>query len=64
MASSTHESDPKKLPIPQRPRADLDIVHHQREWSSGQRGGGSVPKDFGWPSNPKQHQEERGSGEL
>ncbi len=61
--SESHE-DPKKLPVPLRPRADTDIEHHRKEWSSGSRGGGSVPKDFGWPTNPKQQQEENGAGDL
>jgi hypothetical protein len=34
--------------------------HHLDEWSSGQRGGGKVPTDFGWKTNPKQWQEEHG----
>jgi hypothetical protein len=36
--------------------------HHIAEWSSGARGGGKVPVDFGWSTNPKQWQEENGSG--
>ncbi len=58
-----HESDPKKLPVPRRPRASTDIEHHRREWASGERGGVTLPKDFTWPSNPKQAQEEAGSGD-
>lgn len=38
--------------------------HHTQEWSSGTRGGGSIPADFGWSSNPKQYQEEYGSSTL
>ena len=35
--------------------------HHTEEWSTGQRGGGKVPEDFSWRSNPKQWQEELGT---
>lgn len=63
MSSASHE-DPKKLPVPMRPRADTDLEHHRKEWTSGTRGGGSVPKDFSWPTNPKQQQEEYGAGDL
>lgn len=63
MASSNHESDPKQLPVPFKARPS-DIEHHKREWTSGTRGGGSIPKDFGWNTNPKQQQEENGSGAL
>ncbi|MFZ5438866.1 MAG: hypothetical protein ACOZQL_02595 [Myxococcota bacterium] len=59
----SHESDPKKLPVPFKPR-ESDLVHHQKEWTSGARGGGSVPKDFTWRTNPKQSQEEHGSPAL
>ena len=38
--------------------------HHTQEWSSGARGGGKVPADFGWNTNPKQYQEEYGSSTL
>src|SRR5262245_48222720 len=38
-----------------------DIDHHLSEWTSGKRGGGKVPADFGWRTNPKQNQEERGA---
>ena len=62
--SASHHEDPKKLPVPARPRGDLDLEHHRKEWTSGTRGGGSVPADFGWPTNPKQQQEEYGSGDL
>src|SRR4051794_20011046 len=41
-----------------------DIDYHLKEWSSGTRGGGSVPADLSWNSNPKQYQEENGSGAL
>lgn len=40
------------------------IEHHLQEWSSGTRGGGKVPEDFGWNTNPKQYQEEYGSSTL
>lgn len=64
MGSSHHDSDPKKLPVPLKARPDQDLHHHRAEWTSGSRGGGSVPKDFGWKTNPKQSQEENGSGAL
>ncbi|HEY8206300.1 MAG TPA: hypothetical protein VIG99_02385 [Myxococcaceae bacterium] len=35
--------------------------HHLDEWTSGQRGGGKVPEDFAWRTNPKQWQEELGT---
>ena len=35
--------------------------HHLEEWTSGQRGGGKVPEDFAWRTNPKQWQEELGT---
>ena len=38
--------------------------HHTREWPSGTQGGGKVPADFGWHSNPKQSQEENGANDL
>jgi hypothetical protein len=28
------------------------------------RGGGKVPRDLDWPTNPKQYQEENGSGTM
>lgn len=61
--TSSHPENPKNLPVPWRPRpSHPDISHHEREWWSGTRGGGSVPADFEWRTNPKQYQEERGSG--
>jgi hypothetical protein len=35
--------------------------HHVLEWSSGERGGGKVPADLEWGTNPKQWQEEHGA---
>lgn len=64
MSSSNHHSDPNQLPVPLKARPDGDIEHQRNEWSSGTRGGGSIPKDFGWNTNPKQQQEENGSGDL
>jgi hypothetical protein len=61
MSGSKHPVDPKKAPVPFRPRSD-DGIYQSKEWSSGTRGGGFVPKDFVWGTSPKQHQEERGSG--
>lgn len=40
------------------------IDYHLKEWSSGKRGGGKVPADLTWGSNPKQYQEENGSAAL
>lgn len=63
--SSNHPADPKKLPVPYKaPTGARDIEHHTHEWSSGTRGGGKVPDDLGWHSNPKQYQEERGAGDA
>lgn len=56
--------DPRQLPVPFKPRPESDLEHHQKEWTSGTRGGGKVPKDFSWRTNPKQAQEEHGSGAL
>ena len=58
--------DSNKLPVPykgdgQRP---TDIFHHTNEWTSGKRGGGKVPADFEWRSNPKQWQEEKGTNDV
>lgn len=64
MASSNHSSDPKLLPVPYTSRSTADIEHQRREWVSGTRGGGKVPRTFTWSTNPKQMQEENGSGEL
>ncbi len=65
MSSSSHPPDPKKLPVPYKPQGTArDIEHHTQEWTSGSRGGGKVPDDFGWVSNPKQYQEERGAGDA
>ena len=56
---------PSRLPVPW--KNDLsrppDIEHQTREWTSGTRGGGYVPPDFEWGTNPKQHQEENGTTE-
>lgn len=52
----------KNLAVPQPPaKSKPDIEHHLKEWSSGKRGGGKVPPDFGWRTNPKQNQEENGA---
>jgi hypothetical protein len=64
MSDSHHDADPRKLPVRYTPRPDADIEHHKREWTSGTRGGGKIPKDFGWRTNPKQTQEENGSSAL
>jgi hypothetical protein len=52
------------LPVPttQQPSQDDRLRnHHVLVWNNGKRGGGSVPADFGWNTNPKQWQEENGS---
>ena len=57
-----HGSDPKKLPVPWKaPQGGSDIEHHTREWTSGAMGGGKVPVDYEWSSNPKVDQEEQGA---
>lgn len=64
MSSNPHSSDPKKLPaVYHPPQGTPDIEHHTQEWTSGTRGGGKVPADFEWGTNPKQYQEERGSND-
>ncbi|MEW6434023.1 MAG: hypothetical protein AB1730_21180 [Myxococcota bacterium] len=62
----SHGSDPTRLPVPYTPPANArpDIDHHLHEWTSGTRGGGKVPKDFTWGTNPKQTQEEFGAGDA
>lgn len=64
MSSPSHDSDPRNLPVPWTARPEADIEHHRHEWSSGTRGGGRVPKTFSWVTNPKQHQEEFGAGQV
>ncbi|MGQ0508345.1 MAG: hypothetical protein ACT4TC_23855 [Myxococcaceae bacterium] len=59
-------SDRTKLPVPhhseRRYKDDTrDQRHQTKEWSSGTRGGGKLPPDFGWKTNPKQWQEEHGA---
>ncbi len=54
----THEQQQASLRKAER-RGGLD--YHTREWSFGKRGGGKMPDDFGWRTNPKQYQEESGS---
>lgn len=43
------------------PSGPADVEHQTKEWTSGTRGGGKVPADFEWKSNPKVQQEENGS---
>ena len=64
MGATNHPSNPNKAPLVYKPTEQRDIDHHKKEWSSGTRGGGSVPKDFTWRSNPKQDQEENGAGDA
>lgn len=45
-------------------RQSEDIDYHLKEWSSGTRGGGSVPADLTWGTNPKLNQEENGAAGL
>lgn len=61
---ANHPSDPRKQPVIWKEREEKDIEHFTHEWWSGERGGGSVPKDFAWGSNPKQAQEEYGAGDA
>lgn len=61
----SHGSDPKRLPVPYTPPNHRpDIEHQLHEWTSGTRGGGKVPTDFTWVTNPKQTQEEFGAAEA
>ncbi len=64
MSGSDHDSDPKNLPVPWTARPEVYLEHHRKEWTSGKRGGGTVPKSFTWPTNPKQQQEEFGAGDA
>jgi hypothetical protein len=59
----SHGSDSSKLPVPYKPdpTKQADIAYHDSEWTSGGRGGGKVPADFEWGTNPKQYQEELGA---
>lgn len=60
-----HASDPKKLPVPWKaPQGGSDIEHHSREWTSGTMGGGKVPADYEWGTNPKVFQEEQGANVI
>ncbi len=59
--SASHKTDLTKLPVPSKGGGNTDIVHQNAEWGTDARGGGKVPPDFSWGSNPKQRQEERGS---
>jgi hypothetical protein len=54
----TTPKSPVLVPRPHRPKD-----HHLEEWTSGQRGGGKVPEDFAWKTNPKQWQEEHGAAQ-
>lgn len=57
-------SDSNKLPVPYKPDTrQNDLFHHTNEWTSGRRGGGRVPADYEWKTNPKQQQEEVGVNE-
>jgi hypothetical protein len=62
--SGHDHNDPKQQALVWKPREERDLDHFTREWWSGTRGGGSVPKDFTWGSNPKQTQEENGAGDA
>ncbi len=61
MSDPKHSQLEKHDPVAVDPR---NVEFHTRVWSSGTQGGGKVPADFGWKSNPKQHQEEYGSPEV
>jgi len=57
----THRETVTGEPGPVGGRADPH--YPDQEWlTHRQRGGGHVPGDYGWTTNPKQHQEETGSG--
>ena len=62
--SGPQHSDPMKLPVVWKERGQRDLDHFTKEWWSGSRGGGSVPKDFTWLTSPKQMQEENGAGDA
>ena len=62
MSDSITKRDPNVEALQKRQEKDID--YHLKEWTSGSRGGGSVPADLGWNSNPKQYQEENGSAAL
>ncbi len=65
MSTSHLPVDPKKLPVVYKaPAGEQDIEHQLTQWASGSRGGGKVAADFEWATNPKQHQEERGTGDA
>lgn len=49
---------------PARPEQRPAIDYHVKVWTSGARGGGRVPPDFSWNTNPKQTQEEHGANAL
>jgi hypothetical protein len=60
-----HGSDPTKQPVPWKPpQGGSDIEHHTREWTSGTAGGGKVPADYEWGTNPKVEQEETGANVI
>lgn len=64
MEHSDDFAEPNTLPVPYKAKAgQSDLDYQERVWASGARGGGSVPADFEWRSNPKQRQEERGAGD-
>ncbi|MBK7861619.1 MAG: hypothetical protein IPJ65_23985 [Archangiaceae bacterium] len=57
-------SSENKLPVPfNNDNRQPDAFHHTNEWTSGKRGGGKVPADLEWRSNPKQRQEELGTND-
>ena len=66
MSGSPKSTDVRKLPVPYRPKAGdtRNGDHFTKEWWSGERGGGKLPQDFEWNSNPKKNQEENGSSDL
>ncbi|QSQ20569.1 hypothetical protein JY651_35815 [Pyxidicoccus parkwayensis] len=36
-----------------------DFLHGQVSWDgTSEHGGGHVPEDYAWPTNPKEHQDE------
>lgn len=53
------------LALPTQPASGkTDMDYHVRQWTSGSQGGGRVPDDFEWGTNPKQNQEENGASNL
>ena len=65
MSDATQNSKPHGTTmLPSHAEENRVQGYHTQEWSSGSRGGGKLPADFGWHTNPKQWQEELGSAAI